>query len=163
MTAIDYIKNKLNQLSESIKNIRLIYGYDRLSSIHVIEVSPKFIYDDSDYIHKEKEIIDEFMNLYPKESIAFIAEGDVPGIENESYRVIGNEYSGIVSCDFLADGKPLTIKDEFPISFPRKNTEVMSEQILRKPMNAFVKESLQIEVNSVYTIDYSLDYSPLAA
>lgn len=121
MLSIDFIKRKLTDISRVIKNIRLRYGYDQLANTHVIEVSPKNIYDDDKYILLETSILNDFYANFSNECITFITEDDIPGIEEEEFYVEGLEYS------------PYSYKDDSEIQLSTPN--VINNEISFNPVN----------------------------
>lgn len=167
MTVFSYIKDKLTKLSESIKDIQLVYGYDKDASIHIIEVDPIAIYDDDIFIHSEKEILDEILELYPKESIAFIKKGDIPGIENELFRISGDNYSdfsffNLVKPEYQSMTCYSVIK-EYPVSFNMTPNITEHKLIKNETVPIEAPRAVQIDLNSGYSVDFSFHYSPLAA
>lgn len=76
MTPIKYITTSLKKLSLSISNISIKYAYDNDSKFHIIEVSPEEVRrGNSQYMEWEKNIWDEFYDLYPEEDL-LISEPD---------------------------------------------------------------------------------------
>lgn len=167
MTASAYIKNKLTELSVSIKGVRLIYGYDGVAAVHVVEVAPDTIYDNDIFIRKEKEILDKFLELYPKESIAFIKEGDVPGVENELFRISGDDYSDIYSLNLTQPGYQnvvcFSVAKAYPVSFDITDNAMGQDLIKGETIPTELKSPVDINVNPKYSVDFSPHHSPLAA
>lgn len=167
MTVFSYIEDKLTKLSESIKDIQLVYGYDKDASIHIIEVAPVTIYDNDIFIFSEKEILDEFLKLYPKESIAFIKKGDIPGIENELFRISGDNYSDfsffeLVEPEYQSMAFYSVIK-EYPVSFNMAPNIIEHKLVKNETVPIEATRAVQIDLNSEYSVDFSFHYSPLAA
>lgn len=84
MSGRDFIVDKLNDLSKSNNKIKIRYEYSSLTSTHIIEVLPLYIFEnDIDFIIKEVRIQDEFEELFgDKEEILFISDGYLTTLEN---------------------------------------------------------------------------------
>lgn len=99
MSATEYIKDKLSNLADTIKEIGLRYEYDSIASVHVIEVTPKHIYEDDKYIELERNIVNNFIKDFSGENIVFISEDDIPGIRHEDFVIEGINHSPISSYE----------------------------------------------------------------
>jgi|GEM_PF-403426 len=90
MNSISFVKSKVDILVDSFPEIKCRYEHDVLSNTHIIEILPIHVYTSDDvYANKEIEIIDEFINNYPDESICFISEESLISVESPIFEKKG--------------------------------------------------------------------------
>jgi len=90
MNSISFVKSKVDILVDSFPEIKCSYEHDVLSNTHIIEILPIHVYTSDDvYANKEIEIIDEFINNYPDESICFISEESLISVESPIFEKKG--------------------------------------------------------------------------
>ncbi len=92
-TSQEFIIQKLEKLVEKIPQIKVRYEYDDFLKGHYVEVMPHIHYKKNDsYIQQELAIYEEFVSLFPRESLAFLSEGDLYEIELPIYEKTGKYY-----------------------------------------------------------------------
>lgn len=78
MTSKEYIKEKLQDLCNNFRNIKVRYEYRNLGNAHIVEVTPQEIYDtDEKYMRFEYEFEEEFERRFPHEEIMFVSENSL--------------------------------------------------------------------------------------
>lgn len=83
MRSKDFVEEKLRFLTSIFKDIRIKYKYMPQNRSHLVEVIPAdFMVGNEDYFKEEAQIIEEFDQLYPDESIDFISNDSDIRIEN---------------------------------------------------------------------------------
>lgn len=83
MTAKDFVEEKLRYLTSIFKGIRIKYKYIQDNRSHLVEVIPAdFMVGNEDYFKEEAQIMEEFEQLFPEESIDFISNDSDIRIEN---------------------------------------------------------------------------------
>ena len=88
-----YIIEALENFVKLFKKARVRYEHDEIASVHTIEVLPnQFYHLDKDYIEWEKDFYHCFVDKYPSESICFVSDDAIVGIERTDYISIGLEY-----------------------------------------------------------------------
>ena len=93
MQAKDFIKSELNAFIERVPRTRVRYEYDKNALVHFVEVLPSEVYNsDSDYIQWEDDVYMRFVEAFPTESICFISDNALVGIENPELVLVGSEY-----------------------------------------------------------------------
>lgn len=93
MNATEYIIKRLQGFAETFKKAKARYEYDSLTQSHTIEISPLSIYNSDDFLEWEGKIFDEFVFLYPTETIGFISEDALVGIDSVNYAIEGINYA----------------------------------------------------------------------
>ncbi|HLN72328.1 MAG TPA: hypothetical protein VK205_03480 [Prolixibacteraceae bacterium] len=74
MTAKDFVEEKLRFLISIFKGVHIKYKYMPVQRSHLVEVIPaEFMQGNEDYFKEEAQIIEEFDQLFPDESIDFIS------------------------------------------------------------------------------------------
>ena len=75
MTAKEYIEDKLIYLISTFKHIHIKYEHIPGTNSHLVEIIPaEFMVANEDYMKEEAKIIEEFDQLFPSETIHFIAD-----------------------------------------------------------------------------------------
>ena len=94
MQAKDFIKSELNAFIERFPRTRVRYEYDKNALVHFVEILPSEVYNsDSDYIQWEDDVYMRFVEAFPTESICFISDNALVGIENPELVLVGSEYA----------------------------------------------------------------------
>ena len=76
--SFDFVKNKLELLSEKFQDVKFRYHYDEFYGDHIIEVTPDMVYANSkEYALAESGVINEFVREFMNESILFISDKSV--------------------------------------------------------------------------------------
>jgi len=112
MNAIEFIKERIDRLVTRFTNIRCRYEHDLFSNTHLIEVLPAEVYNnDESYAEAEVDIISEFIELFPYESICFVTDDALTPIQEAQYIKSGTAYDlCLSSCeDWLT---PMLLFDE---------------------------------------------------
>jgi hypothetical protein len=75
MTSKEYIFSCLESMVKDFPQMTFSYKYHNTSVTHFIHVNPIVEYDTNElYQLAENSLIDAFISLYPKESIAFVSD-----------------------------------------------------------------------------------------
>lgn len=133
MEAKLYIIEALKNFVTLFKKTRIRYEHDEIASVHTIEVLPKQFYHlDKDYIEWEKDFYHSFVQKYPLESICFVSDDAIVGVERTDYMSIGLEY------DYFSMVK------ESQQSFRTPNVKIES---ISQPLNFISENSCFSEYN----------------
>lgn len=96
MTSIDFIHIKLKELVQLFPTVRARYDYDMLSDTHSVEVVPSNLYyNDDNFNDWQTNVLLKFMSLYGDESLCFISDDSIVGIEKIDFEVLGSKYNVI--------------------------------------------------------------------
>jgi hypothetical protein len=91
--AVNFIKSKIDYLVNKYPNIKVTLEVDSFSESYYLQVLPAhFFITDKNFLEDETNILLEFINLFPYQSITFCTEGDFYEIQNEDYISIGKDY-----------------------------------------------------------------------
>lgn len=83
MEAKKFVEEKLRFLTSIFKGIRIKYKYIPAGRSHLVEIIPSdFMQGNEDYFKEEAQIMEEFEQLFPDESIDFISNDSDIRIEN---------------------------------------------------------------------------------
>lgn len=83
MTAKEFIEEKLKSLKSTFNDIHIRYEHDPVAKSHLVEIIPSvFMEGNEDYFKEEAKITDEFIQLFPSESIDFISDDSSIKIDN---------------------------------------------------------------------------------
>lgn len=92
MEAKNFIYQELNEFIKLFPKTRIRYEYDDSAFVHIVEVSPKEVYNsDNDYIQWEDNFWKQFVSKFPAENICFISDDDVINIEKPELTLTGTE------------------------------------------------------------------------
>lgn len=93
MSPKSFTTSKLSQFVLLFPSTRVRYEYDTLSDVHFIEIIPNEVYhSDKGYINWEVSFYDEFVSLFPDESISFITDDALISLKNPSDTFYGHEF-----------------------------------------------------------------------
>ncbi|HEY6913371.1 MAG TPA: hypothetical protein VI413_01755 [Paludibacter sp.] len=83
MTAKEFVEEKLRFLISIFKGVHIKYKYLPGERSHLVEIIPaEFMQGNEDYFKEEAQIIEEFDQLFPDESIDFISNDSDIRIED---------------------------------------------------------------------------------
>ncbi|MEI6816027.1 MAG: hypothetical protein WCL14_05410 [Bacteroidota bacterium] len=124
MEAREYIIKKIDELVFKFPTIRCRYEYDRISKTNTIEIVPNCVYDNDRRYHQfEREMMMEFIKIFPSQNICFINEDNLFGIEVVEYETHGILYNKIEQMtvnvqQFLLDNIQPSFIDtfQFPVN-----------------------------------------------
>ncbi len=115
MLPFEYIKSELKNFIVKFPKTRVRYENDNNSNTHSIEVVPNEIYRlDKDYITWEESFFDKFINEFPDQSICFISDDAIVGLDRIDFELSGNEYLSMIPnimVDNSLELKPECIKN----------------------------------------------------
>jgi hypothetical protein len=77
MTSKEYILNNIPALMETFPMIQCRYEYKSYSDMHLIEVSPESIIEDTRFAEESEKFVDNFLDKFPFESIAFLGSSSI--------------------------------------------------------------------------------------
>ena len=89
MKSTEFIKQKIDEIVVKFPYIRCRYANDIEAETHVIEISPKNIYQSEKFTDLENELVLDFIRQYPLESLVFIPEDDLIKIDCVDYLKTG--------------------------------------------------------------------------
>jgi hypothetical protein len=72
MNSRNYIIDQLAIFSKKFKNYQFTYWHDSNFLEHFVEVVPDIFHNNADFVEDELNLVNQFYNSYPKESLAFI-------------------------------------------------------------------------------------------
>ncbi|NDP28284.1 MAG: hypothetical protein GZ087_12785 [Flavobacterium sp.] len=114
MLPFEFIKSELKNFIIEFPKTRVRYEMDDNSSTHSIEVIPNEIYRlDKNYIIWEDNFFDEFINQYPDQSICFISDDAIVGLDKIDFELSGREYISMIPNNIIDNGlqvQPICIK-----------------------------------------------------
>lgn len=97
MNAKEFIHAELLRFVEAFTEVRVRYEYDSEARVHTVEVLPKEIYhSDAAYIRWEDDFYRRFVDRFPMESICFVSEDALAGIDNPEFVLEGIEYAKVM-------------------------------------------------------------------
>lgn len=95
MTAKTYIEEKLRSLRSTFPGIQIRYEHDPVAKRHLVEIIPsEFMEGNEDYFKEEAKITDEFIQLFPSESIDFISDDSSIRIDDADLELGYDENKG---------------------------------------------------------------------
>ena len=83
ITAFEFLKNRVKKLSEEFKGVKFRYSFNKFTEDHIIEV-PEDFYSNEDFEIVESNLILEFIEMYPYESVFFITDSNNIKVEQEA-------------------------------------------------------------------------------
>lgn len=93
MSASEFVIEKINAIVELFPFVSCRYQFDEFSQSHYIEVIPKqYLEISEDFTLFQCDVISEFMDEFPNESVTFITEGDLVEIRDVLYSASGKLY-----------------------------------------------------------------------
>ena len=87
-----YIVCKLKEVANILPEIKILYKYDSYTKEHLIKVTSKDIFESDEFKENEVNIITEFIDKYPDESLIFFSSDDWIDID------IPDEIINSISC-----------------------------------------------------------------
>jgi len=153
MVSSEYIIEKLKELVKDFPAIKVRYEYKGDSSVHFVEVLPGSVYrHDEGYADAEDRIIMDFIKEFPDENICFVTEDSYVTVENPSFELVG--------CNYV---EPFSILRNAPVSILMGKCSICQDQVLNRAVSITPELPLQVDADPIYSVDYSLHYTPLAA
>lgn len=73
MNSIQFLENKLKQLSERFQNANIRYEARESQAVHIIDITPLDFYQSEEYMYAEASLEDEFVSLFPEQTILFVS------------------------------------------------------------------------------------------
>lgn len=105
MLPFEFIKSELKNFIIEFPKTRVRYEMDDNSNTHSIEVVPNEIYRlDKDYINWENLFFDEFINQFPDQSICFISDDAIVGLDKIDFELSGKEYISMIPNNIIDNG-----------------------------------------------------------
>jgi hypothetical protein len=96
MDAIDFLKNKLEQLVVEFPMIKCSYEFENFDNSHVVEILPNEYYDKDELLNaKLIELDNEFIKLFPYHGLYFISENSLYPVKNPIFKVKGQLYKPV--------------------------------------------------------------------
>ncbi|TAG52761.1 MAG: hypothetical protein EAZ27_11815 [Cytophagales bacterium] len=92
MTALQYLKSKINTLVLNFPTIKCSYEFDNFDNSHTIEILPSSIYNSPTFYKTSMEVYNEFTELFPFEGLFFIDDKVFVPIQNPIYQIVGKNY-----------------------------------------------------------------------
>lgn len=93
MTPKEFIISKLKAFILAFPNAKVRYEADYRIDTHFVEVLPNSLYNlDKRYIEWESGMFENFIELYPAESISFITDDALVKLDNVCFEICGSEY-----------------------------------------------------------------------
>lgn len=110
MTSKEYIISKLESFITSFPQARVRYEHDADIDTHFVEILPNELYHlNESYIDWEEQLFDDFVEKFPGESIGFITDDAIVGLDNIDFEIYGEKF------DFLytTTNESLSVCNEF--------------------------------------------------
>lgn len=74
----DFVIKRIEKIARLLPDIQLRYEHREIHAEHIVEVSPKYFYEDgSRFEGFEIELYSEFLDLFPEETILVIPPDDI--------------------------------------------------------------------------------------
>jgi|SRR5690606_37837284 len=93
MTSTEYTRGKIQELVRLFPFVKCSYEHREQFATHYLEILPKSVFESneqlSDYLD---DLFFDFIELYPKESIAFSTDGDISRINTTDLVEVGVQY-----------------------------------------------------------------------
>jgi len=88
MKTKEYIRKKLNEISDIFPELIFRYQFNENTETHIIEVRPLETYQTNvDYIKCEAELMYDFENEFFPETILFVSEDSLTQITNPEFSI----------------------------------------------------------------------------
>lgn len=82
MNSREFVIKEIYVLIKRIPIIKVRYEFDPKVLTHIIEIVPKEVYHfDEEYISWENNVYERFDHLFPNESICFVSDDSLVGVE----------------------------------------------------------------------------------
>ncbi len=79
----EFVIKRIDEIAEALPQIQLRYEHREVHGEHIIEVSPKYLYeDDSEFEEHEISLYKDFIDLFPDETILVISSDDIIEVES---------------------------------------------------------------------------------
>ena len=164
MNAIEFVKEKLTQLIMKFPFVRVRYDYHEFSDTHSVEVVPnKFYHEDDNFNEWQKNTLIEFMSLYGNESLCFLTDDSILGLDKVDFELSGSFYAITPTVVSQADNFFFNLSNDkigelFKDFEPKHITSIYTNQLENiKKSDAVFIESVNVIVNYQYEHDYIVD------
>ena len=98
MTSQEFVVMKLKELTSEFSNIMCRYENDFISNTHFVEVVPRVILESNrDFKRMEKQVMMEFINLFPNQNLCFLSDDALVGLDKIDFEVKGALYDTLYS------------------------------------------------------------------
>ncbi|WP_316778450.1 hypothetical protein [Pedobacter antarcticus] len=112
----EYITQELKSLVKEFDQIKASYRYDRLCETFYIQILPSKFYKESEaLIERRFDILDEFLDLFPNESIVFLTEGNLINMDSVELCVQGKMYGTNKFISKVSNYKSFNFELELPV------------------------------------------------
>lgn len=92
MDISEFIIGKLDEFLDKFKNMKVIYGVDRLANVHTVEVYPASLCDRDDVFDTIDSIVTESIERYPDQLLCMGKHEPILGVGELMYEKRGDEY-----------------------------------------------------------------------
>lgn len=93
MESFDYIVQKMNQFIHAFPQTRVRYENDEAANTHFIEIVPNEVYHlDNEYLRWEGDFFKRFVTKFPNESICFISDDAIVGLDKVDFQCTGSKF-----------------------------------------------------------------------
>lgn len=99
----EFLEAKLMKLVTDFKNILCRYEFHSQSDAHYVEVNPSEQYNNDEIRLVLAEIMYDFYDVYPNESLVFITEADSISLDSPDLVIKGIEYYTKWNCFTITD------------------------------------------------------------
>lgn len=88
-----YVLSRLQQLVDTIPELKVMYKYDGNEQDHLVKVLPFSEFEDNSTFHDlESEILFDFIEKYPHDNLVFISEGECIDMLHADEVLVGDVY-----------------------------------------------------------------------
>ncbi len=92
MNSKEFLIEKLELFLKKYNNISIRYKHNSRFSEHLIEILPKEIMDEVDFLEERTVLYLNFIEKFPSESLVFFSDGDFVMIDKPDYENQGCNY-----------------------------------------------------------------------
>ena len=93
MKSKEYLRNRLNEISNVFPELILRYQFNENTETHIIEVKPLEIYQTNDeYIKCEAELLFDFENEFFPETLLFVSEDSLTQLTEPEFTIRKQEF-----------------------------------------------------------------------
>lgn len=82
MKSKEFILYRLNGIVEQFHGITFKYKFDEKELTHIIQVEPLEEFSNNSYMETESDLVFDFNNQYPDETILFVSSESIITVEN---------------------------------------------------------------------------------
>lgn len=107
----EFLKLRLQNLTEVFNKILCRYEYDSMSDAHYIQIIPNSQFTTEDLREEMANLMYEFYDAFPLESLVFLTENDHISLASVDFIVRGVNYKPTWEC-FIDGAKKPDLKDQ---------------------------------------------------